>query len=141
MYERKRQESMKIMEETDAKRQKIAGLLEYIEQRLSELEAEKQELQEYNKNDKERRCLEYALHQRELDEVTARLEAVEEERLNDIHNSNTKRKEFNQREVVVQVCCQSSMKSRRYTDHSGIRRDFGCRQAGFVDHLSISSTI
>ena len=29
---------------------------------------------------------------------------VEEERRSDVHNSNEKRKEFNQRETVVQVC-------------------------------------
>lgn len=118
VYEKKRQESTKIMEETEAKREKIVGFLDYIEERLSELEEEKEELKEYQKSDRERRCLEYALHRRELDDVTTLLEAVsvqsrfrgvltfqvEEERRNDIHNSNLKRKEFNQRETVVQVC-------------------------------------
>ena len=76
VYEKKRQESMKIMDETDSKREKIVGFLDYIEQRLNELEEEKEELKEYQKSDRERRCLEYALHQRELEDVTATLETV-----------------------------------------------------------------
>lgn len=118
VYEKKRQESMKIMEETEAKREKIVGFLDYIEQRLAELEEEKEELKEYQKSDRERRCLEYALHQRELEDVTATLDQVsvvmrepqvslmfqvEEERRNDVHNANQKRKEFNTKEAVIQV--------------------------------------
>lgn len=118
VYEQKRAESTRIMEETgeklsvgmgtaaydaDAKRDKITDLLTYIEDRLTELEEEKQELSEYQTQDRERRCLEFALHDRELEEVTAALEGVEEERRNDVHESNEKRKEFNQREEVVQV--------------------------------------
>src|SRR5690349_5324432 len=80
VYEQKRTESTRIMEETgelcakilriklmiktDAKREKITDLLTYIEERLNELEEEKEELKEYQKNDRERRCLEYALHQK-----------------------------------------------------------------------------
>jgi len=43
---------------------------------LTELEEEKEELKEYQKSDKERRCLEYALHQRELEDVTVALDQV-----------------------------------------------------------------
>ena len=60
----------------DAKREQIAGLLTYIEERLDELAEEQKELKEFQEKDKERRCLEYRLHQRELDDVTAALEKV-----------------------------------------------------------------
>ena len=90
VYEKKRLESVKIMDETgelissrcseslrsDAKREKIGGFLEYIEERLTELEEEKEELKEYQKSDRERRCLEYGLHARELDDVTVALDQV-----------------------------------------------------------------
>ena len=59
-----------------AKRAKINELLRYIEERLSELEEEKEELKEFQEKDKERRCLEYALYQKELEEVAAALEEV-----------------------------------------------------------------
>ena len=88
------------------KREKITDLLTTIEERLSELEEEKAELAEYQKSDKERRCLEYALHQRELEDVITTLETVESDRRDDVHNSNEKRKEFNKREEAVQVSFQ-----------------------------------
>ena len=52
VYEQRRQESLKIMTETDLKRTKINELLDYIQQRLDELEVEKQELSEFNDLDK-----------------------------------------------------------------------------------------
>jgi len=47
VYEDRRAESVKIIEETDAKRSKIDELLEFIDERLKELEEEKKELKEY----------------------------------------------------------------------------------------------
>jgi chromosome segregation ATPase len=61
---------------TDAKREKIADLLTYIETRLAELEEEKEELKEYQEKDRERRCLDYTVYQRELDETTRHLDLV-----------------------------------------------------------------
>lgn len=60
----------------DAKRLKIDDLLKYIEDRLAELDTEKEELKEYYSKDKERRCLEYSIYQRELSEVVEVLERV-----------------------------------------------------------------
>lgn len=102
VYEQKRAESTRIMEETSSKRSKIADLLSTIEARLDELEAEKEELKEYQENDRERRCLEYAVHQREVDDVTAALESIEEEKSNDVHTGNERRREFNDLESKVQ---------------------------------------
>ena len=60
----------------DAKRNKIAELLTFIAARLEELEGEKDELKEFHNADRERRCLEYALYTRELEEVANGLEQV-----------------------------------------------------------------
>ncbi|CAE6436828.1 unnamed protein product [Rhizoctonia solani] len=98
VYEQRRVESLKIMEETDAKRSKIAELLSYIATRLEELEGEKDELKEFHNADRERRCLEYALYTRELEEVANNLEQLEEERKQEIHAANTARTSFTQRE-------------------------------------------
>ena len=103
VYEQRRSESLRIMAETDAKRAKIGELLEYIESRLTELEEEKEELKEYQEKDKERRCLEYALYQRELEEVTEALDEIEEERKGEVHTANVRREQFNDREKRAQV--------------------------------------
>lgn len=91
------------MAETDSKRSKIGELLEYIETRLNELEEEKEELKEFQNKDKERRCLEYALYQRELEEVGEAIEEIEAERKNEVHNANERRQGFNEREKEIQV--------------------------------------
>ena len=103
VYEQRRAESLRIMDETSSKRQKISELLDYIDGRLSELEEEKEELKEYQEKDRERRCLEYALFERELQEVTGALEELEEERKGEVHGVNTRREAFNEREKEIQV--------------------------------------
>ncbi|KAJ7738464.1 structural maintenance of chromosome protein 3 [Mycena maculata] len=102
VYEQRRSESLRIMSETDAKRTKINELLEYIESRLTELEEEKEELKEFQDKDKDRRCLEYALYQRELEEVGEALEEIEEDRRADVHGANQRREKYNEREKEIQ---------------------------------------
>ena len=104
VYEQRRAESLRIMSETDAKRNKIAELLEYIENRLTELEEEKEELKEFQEKDKERRCLEYAMYQGELGDVTHALETIEESRKQELHEANMKQDIYNNREKEIQVC-------------------------------------
>lgn len=104
VYEQRRAESLRIMAETDAKRDKIAELLEYIENRLEELEEEKEELKEFQEKDKERRCLEYAMYQRELEDITHALDNLENSRRDDLHNANERQETYNSREKEIQVC-------------------------------------
>ena len=53
VYETRRQESRRIMEETDNKRAKIDDLLKFIGDRLGELEEEKEELKGFQEKDRE----------------------------------------------------------------------------------------
>ncbi|SAM84219.1 probable SMC3-required for structural maintenance of chromosomes [Ustilago bromivora] len=101
VYEQRRAESIKIIEDTSAKRSKIDDLLEYIQNRLRELDDEKEELREYYEKDRERRCIEYSLHQRELTECAELLEKLEDERRRDVDASNVRRTEFNEREKLL----------------------------------------
>jgi structural maintenance of chromosome 3 (chondroitin sulfate proteoglycan 6) len=103
VYEQRRAESIKIMEDTEAKRSKIRELLQYIEGKIAELDTDKEELREFYKRDKERRCLEYAIYQRELQDVGEVLEKLEEERLREHEASGGQLKEYNTkgREVVA----------------------------------------
>lgn len=103
VYEQRRTESLKIMADTDAKRGKINELLDYIETRLEELEEEKEELKEFQEKDKERRCLEYALYQREVEEISEALLEIEEDRRADVHGANVRREKYNEREKEIQV--------------------------------------
>ena len=68
--------------------EKFNELLDYIESRLAELKEEKEELKEFQEKDKERRCMEYALYQRELEEVAEALVEIEEDRKMEMHGAN-----------------------------------------------------
>lgn len=64
-------------------KQNTTGNLYFItEERLKTLEEEKEELKEYQRWDKQRRCLEYTIHERELKENKRKLEELEESRAN-----------------------------------------------------------
>ncbi|KIJ60275.1 hypothetical protein HYDPIDRAFT_43407 [Hydnomerulius pinastri MD-312] len=124
VYEQRRSESLRIMAETDAKRTKINELLEYIESRLAELEEEKEELREFQEKDKERRCLEYALYQRELEEVGEALEEIEEERRGEVHGANMRREQYDGREKEIQRLEQKITQTKHaLSTHSISRQD------------------
>eukprot|EP00742_Colponemidia_sp_Colp-10_P007154 GILJ01007683.1.p1 GENE.GILJ01007683.1~~GILJ01007683.1.p1 ORF type:complete len:1223 (+),score=303.09 GILJ01007683.1:1-3669(+) len=88
VYDQRRQESLKIMDETKGRLEKINETLKYIEDRIAELEEEKEELKEFQRLDKERRSLEYTLHDKALHRARQQLEEIETERLE--HTEKTK---------------------------------------------------
>lgn len=94
VYEARRAESLKIMNETNSKRAKIDELLDYINERLAELEEEKDELRNYQDKDKERRCLEYTIYSREQHEISNVLESLEEQRQNGVEDADNNRDQF-----------------------------------------------
>ncbi|KAA6411671.1 MAG: chromosome segregation [Lasallia pustulata] len=98
VYEARRAESLKIMTETNNKRAKIDELLDYIKERLAELEEEKEELRDYQDKDKERRCLQYTLDHREQVEIASALDTIDEQRQNGVDDTDDRRERFIQGE-------------------------------------------
>lgn len=94
IYEARRLESLKIMAETDNKRSKIDESLDYIKDRLVELEEEKEELRGYQEKDRDRRCLEYAYYHREQTTLAAKLEEIDELRQGGIEGTDDTRDAF-----------------------------------------------
>ncbi|CAM9100462.1 unnamed protein product, partial [Phaeothamnion confervicola] len=84
VYEERREESLVIMDETNSKRDKIQEVITYIEERLAELEEEKEELGTYQKLDRNRRALEYTLYDKELRKAREDLEQIEKSRSEDV---------------------------------------------------------
>ncbi|KAI9183999.1 Structural maintenance of chromosomes protein 3 [Blastocladiella emersonii ATCC 22665] len=91
VYEARRAESVKILDDTQLKRDKITSLMEFITDRLGELEEEKRELTEYSRLDKDRRCLEYAMYDRELQQVSEELEDLDAKRLAALQDTHADR--------------------------------------------------
>jgi structural maintenance of chromosome 3 (chondroitin sulfate proteoglycan 6) len=101
VYEARRTESLKIMTETTNKRAKIDETLDYIKERLSELEEEMQELRAYQDKDKERRCLEYAFYHREQVALAGALEEIEEMRQGGVEGTDENREAFEAGESAI----------------------------------------
>ena len=98
VYEARRTESLKIMTETNNKREKIDELLDYIKERLAELEEEKEELRDYQDKDKERRCLQYTIDHREQVAIANELDNLEEQRQTGVDDTDDSQERFLQGE-------------------------------------------
>ncbi|KAJ6386256.1 hypothetical protein OIU77_029263 [Salix suchowensis] len=80
VYEERRRESLKIMQETGNKRKQIIQVVQYLDERLKELDEEKEELRKYQQLDKQRKSLEYTIYDKELHDARQKLLEVEESR-------------------------------------------------------------
>lgn len=107
VYDERKEESMKILQETEGKVDKITEFLQTIEERLKTLEEEKEELKEYQKWDKARRCLEYVIHETELREAKKQLEDLESQR----KTSGDKQKQLNMEVQKAQERIKAIQKS------------------------------
>jgi structural maintenance of chromosome 3 (chondroitin sulfate proteoglycan 6) len=81
LYEDKKAESLVKMEENSQSIEKINSILSDIDNRLNELQGEKEELTAYQKLDRERKALEYTLYDKELRKARAVLDNVEHQRV------------------------------------------------------------
>lgn len=77
VYEERRRESLKIMQDTGNKRKQIIQVVQYLDERLRELDEEKEELRKYQQLDKQRKSLEYTIYDKELHDTREKLEQVE----------------------------------------------------------------
>jgi structural maintenance of chromosome 3 (chondroitin sulfate proteoglycan 6) len=91
------------LEFSDAKRSKIDELLKYIQEKLGELEEEKDELDQYQTLDRERRSLEYTIYARELADANRKLEELEENRARDVETSAIKQQQLADNETSLSV--------------------------------------
>ncbi|ANB13366.1 cohesin subunit SMC3 [Sugiyamaella lignohabitans] len=78
VYDRKKEESTKILEDTERNREKISETLVQINQRLEELKEEKEELSAYQKFETEKRSLDHVVYNRELEVINSSIERLME---------------------------------------------------------------
>mgnify|MGYP003624085191 CR=1 FL=1 len=77
VYETRRADSLKLLGETDSKCTNIDTVVATINERLDELEGEKEELEAWSKNDRERRSLMYIMKSREEEDLQARIDNID----------------------------------------------------------------
>ena len=76
VYDAKRTESIRILEENEGKRKHVDEVIAYLDERLGELGTEQKELSAWQACDKERRAIQYALHSEDLARAKRRLEEL-----------------------------------------------------------------
>ena len=85
VYEQRRTESLRIMEDTSSKRLKINELLDYIDGRLTELEEEKEELKERLRQKREEKSTRLTARARLQDVINTLTRVETEVCVTDIH--------------------------------------------------------
>ena len=80
VYDEKKEESLAKMEENKASIEKINETLAYMENKLEDLKGEKEELNQYQKLDRDRRAVEYTLYDKELRRAREGLDEIEHSR-------------------------------------------------------------
>ncbi|AMD19320.1 HBR419Wp [Eremothecium sinecaudum] len=100
-FERKLKDSLQKMVTTEKNREKIKVELQEVEDKLNELDEERRELEKYNGLDRSRKMLQYALHDRELNEVTASIEKLEGDYDNTLVQSEQYIDELDKREALI----------------------------------------
>ncbi|RMD41630.1 hypothetical protein DV735_g3496, partial [Chaetothyriales sp. CBS 134920] len=87
----KKEESLKIMHDTNNKLREIDDLFAQINGRLSELEEEQEELRDFQEQDRQKRGLEYTLFHREQEEIQNALNSIENKRAGGIDEADDDR--------------------------------------------------
>ncbi|KAJ4352179.1 Structural maintenance of chromosomes protein 3 [Didymosphaeria variabile] len=101
VYEKRRADSLKLMNDTDRSCERIDGLVDDINTRLQELEGEKSELEAYNKNDRERRAILHTLNTRIEERLEADLNRIEARRHNGAADVDSQKAVFVQNELEM----------------------------------------
>ena len=79
-YDERRKESVKIMKETDHRLDLIHQVIGFLDERLNELESEREELKEYQQYDSERRAIEYTIYEKEMKNINEKLAEIEKKK-------------------------------------------------------------
>ncbi|KAF2636254.1 RecF/RecN/SMC protein [Massarina eburnea CBS 473.64] len=101
VYEKRRTDSLKLMNETENRCERIDDLVNDINLRLSELEGEKKELEAWNKNDRERRALLYTMNARQEEELQGKIENIDAFRHNGVADVDSHNAQFRQTEEDI----------------------------------------
>ena len=88
VYDERRTQALKLLDDSNSKKNKINETIEYINERLVELEEEKTEFKEFQQLDKERRAIEYNISDKQLSKSLLELEKNENERIEYSSNAN-----------------------------------------------------
>jgi len=99
VYDDKKNESLKILQQQEAKKKSIDDTIEYVKERLNELKSEEKELKSFRKYDSERRMLEYNIYNMQLQEAIAQIDLIDDKR----SSAYTKTSLINDQRLDIQI--------------------------------------
>lgn len=100
VFETKLKDSLKEMNNSNMKRERIDETLKSIEERLSDLQIESSDLKEFQTYEKSKKVYEFNLFDRELNELNAQLEEINANYEELLLESNTDLEDLNKREKL-----------------------------------------
>lgn len=113
VFEKKKNESEKIMTDTKNKLSLIDQAFEQINDRLKELEDEQEELRAFQEQDAEKRAIEYVIESRDLEETNEGLLQLEDKRNNRIEGVDNSRQAYSEGEDTLASIDQQLEKLRQ----------------------------
>ncbi|GMM36506.1 cohesin subunit [Saccharomycopsis crataegensis] len=99
VFEQKLKQSLKEMEASNKQREKIDEMLSFIEERLDDLNSEKEELKKFQEFEREKKFLEYTLYDREMKEIDEQIESIDSQHTKDIDDNTDEVIELEKREA------------------------------------------
>jgi len=99
IYEERRKESLDLMKDASLKKKEIEEMLAFFEDKVAELEGDKEELVQYLQLDKQRRVIEYSIFDKDLRAATASLEEIERKREEIVGKSNAAHEDISRAKV------------------------------------------
>lgn len=94
----KKEESQRIMTETNNKMAQIDATFDQINERLKQLEEEQTDLAQYREQEAEKNAIDWVLEQRDLEETNKGLQQLEQKKNDRIENADEHRKAFSEGE-------------------------------------------
>ncbi|XP_026675502.1 structural maintenance of chromosomes protein 3-like isoform X2 [Ceratina calcarata] len=123
VYDDKREESKCLLKEIEGKLEKSQEFLRIIEEHLKTLEEEKDELKIYQQWDKQRRCLEYTIHERKLKENKKKLEELERVSVNSRFEQGRLFAEAKAAQEMVRVATKRLKEAKKEVQSANEERD------------------
>jgi structural maintenance of chromosome 3 (chondroitin sulfate proteoglycan 6) len=121
-YDRKRAESLKLVETGENTIKKIDESLSNIEARLEELEEEKEELRQYQEKEREHRCLQYTLLHREQQEYQRVLYTIDEQRNIGVDETDSNRQAMDQYDQEMEALESQLIETRQKLDFTQVEK-------------------
>ena len=96
VYEEHRQDSLKLLEESGMKMAKVEETLQYITERITEIEEEKTKLEQFTALDRERRCCQAGIIKKEEEQIVSELSSLESSYQTDLQALNDQQAKMEQ---------------------------------------------